>query len=76
METAFENFFKNRMISTETQILFREWFKKYLEKNFRFNINVFNHLLNSMSIDDINHYWNLFVVDWSKDISNNDKSDT
>lgn len=63
---TFDEFCKNRMISEETQLLFREWFREYLKKHFKFNDNVFNHLIINMSITDISFYWNLFIKDWAK----------
>lgn len=66
MEGAFDTFCQNRMISDETQILFREWFRGYLGRHFKFNDDVANHLMKNMPIEDITFYWSLFIRDWSK----------
>ena len=54
------------MITLETEILFREWFKQYLSDYFTYNDTIANQMMNKMPITEITYYWSRFVVDWKE----------
>lgn len=68
-KSSFHDFCVSRMVSLETENLFRDWFKSYIAEYFVYNDAVANQMMNHMGIDEIEYYWGRFIIYWKESMS-------